>query len=84
MALNMLIYDDNRCFEDILKLYLDILKLKIYLRWDQYNFFSCLEGDRTTKLTGTFLSEKGMTFCGYNFFKSWNESGKVGFNTGCY
>ena len=26
MALNMLIYDDNRCFEDILNLYLDILK----------------------------------------------------------
>ena len=26
MALNMLIYDDNRSFEDILKLFPDILK----------------------------------------------------------
>ena len=26
MALNMLIYDDNQSFEDILKLFLDILK----------------------------------------------------------
>ena len=37
-----------------------------------------------TKLTNTFLSEKGTTFCVYNMLEAWNESGKVGFNTGCY
>ena len=40
---------------------------------------------KTTKLTGTFLSEKGMTFCVYNFLlEAWSENGKVKFNTGYY
>ena len=45
--------------------------MKIYFRWDQYNFFSCLEGDRTKQpnwLVPFFLSEKGMISCVYNFF----------------
>ena len=35
-------------------------------------------------MTGTFLSKTGMTFCVYIFLLgAWNESGKVGFITGC-
>ena len=49
MALNMLVYGDNRYFEDILKLFLDILKYEnvgSVEKWDQYNLFS-LKEDRT-------------------------------------
>ena len=82
----MLIYDDNRCFKDILNLFLDILKYENILKVGSVKLLQLgRRPDKTTKLTGTFLSEKGMTFCVYNFLlEAWNECGKVGFNTGYY
>ena len=52
--------------------------MKICFRWVQL----VRRLEKTTKFIGTFLSEKGMTICVYNFMlEAWNESGKVGFNT---
>ena len=56
----MLIFDDNRSFKDILKLFLDI---GISLTSSPLK-----ETRQNIKLTGTFLSDKGITFCVYNFF----------------
>ena len=75
MALNQLIYVDNRSFEQIMKLVLDILK---YENVFEVGLIQPLQLGRTldkpTKLTGTF--------CVYTILL-W-ESGKAGFNIGCY
>ena len=75
MALKQLIYGDNGSFEHILKLILDILK---YENIFEVGLVQPLKLgrtlDKTTKLTGTF--------CVYTFLL-W-ESGKAGFNIGCY
>ena len=80
----MLIYDDNRSFEDISKLFLDILK---YINIFEVGSVYLLQLGRRPEKNNQidFLSEMGMTFCVYNFLlEAWNKSGKVGFNMGCY
>ena len=55
----------------------------IYLRWDQYNFFS-LEEDRTKQPNWQviFCLKRVWIFCVYNF--CWMLGRKVGFNVGCH
>ena len=73
----MLIYDDNRSFEDILKLFPDILKYENIFEVGSVKLLQLgRRPDKTTKLTGTFLSEQGMTFCVYHFLlEALNEIG---------
>ena len=57
MGLNLLMYGVNRSFEDILKLDLFILKYKNVFEVGSVKLLQLRRRpDKTTKLTGTFLS----------------------------
>ena len=56
MGLNLLMYGDNRSFEDILKLDLFILKYKNVFEVGSVKLLQLRRRpDKTTKLTGTFF-----------------------------
>jgi hypothetical protein len=57
--------------------------MKIYLRWDQYNFFS-LEGDQTKQLNWLLPFCLNMVLPFLYIISCWRFGMKVGFNTGCY
>ena len=60
MGLNLLMYGDNRSFEDILKLDLFILKYKNVFEVGSVKLLQLRRRpDKTNKLTGTFFVLKG-------------------------